>query len=798
MKFYHKNFFLIFFLCLGGILFSRLEAQTASLHGTIREKGKDTSINYANILLFSKDSVFIKGAITDSAGAYTLETGEGDYKVWVKALGFADQWHTLRIPTQGLQQDFSMEMEQVALGEVVVTGKEPLVKREADRLIFDASQVVAGSNNAFDILKNVPGVMIVNGEIKILGQEGVNVLINEKDQKMSGEELVTLLKSYQAEQVDKIEIITTPPSKFDAEGNAGILNIRLKKARIDYMGAVLNYAYRYDKYGTNEGNASFLYNKNKVSASVNAGGFRGKNRYKETNRETHTEYSRENISRSVTKPENYNLRAALDYQLSKKVSIGMLGTYNRNESRSYLDGESRFTAESVARYDSLLVSVNPGKIRTDNYRATVYSDMKIDTLGKTMHLDVDYIYSRYQAGKRFLSETYDYDMRPLGGEYGFNNDNDRTVQGISSSLDLVWPLRDFVFNLGAKLSFTDTDNRISYYNQPLLEDQNNHFSFKENIYAFYLDFNKQLNRQLSLQAGIRMEHTYTKGTDQTLATSTVVQNKEAYTRLFPTFYMGYTPHKDHQLNFSFSSRVTRPSFRNINPFVLYTNKYSTVSGKPDLKPFYTYRINAGYTFKGNFTLDLFYSYKVDGITQVQKMDSTHLLMNTCWENVLKIHTVGVTNAYFFSPVGWLQFFLIQGLNYEKSLSDSYYTLPERNTWVYRAMLNSSVFFNRSKTWTGWLNASYTSAEKLATVDLRPTYNLSIGTQYGLWDNKLKLSLSLNNLLASHVKGHVNSTEFKMRFDNTYSFPQIKFSVTYVIGAKLSTKREVKTDIQERL
>lgn len=775
-----------------------MSAQTVSLHGTIREKGKDAFINYANILLFSKDSVFIKGAITDSEGAYSIEIGAGEYKVLIKALGFADLCRTLQIPPKGLRQDFLLEMEQVALGEVLVTGKEPLVKREADRLIFDARQVAAGSNNALDILKNVPGVMIVNGEIKILGREGVKVLINEKDQKMNGEELATLLKSYQAEQVDKIEVITTPPSKFDAEGNAGILNIRLKKARIDYMGSVLNYAYGYDKYATNEANASFLYNKNKVSASVNAGGFWGKSRYKETNREEHTAYSRENISRSVTQPENYNLRVALDYQLNKKVQIGMLGTYNRNESRSHLDGQSRFMGESGAKYDSLLVSVNPGKIQTDNYRANVYSDVKLDTLGKTMHLDVDYIYSRYEAEKRFFSETYDYGMKPLGGDYGFNNDNNRTVKGVSSSLDLALPFRGFVFDLGAKLSFTDTDNRIYYYNQPLLEDQNNNFSFKENIYAFYLDFDKQLSRQLHLQAGIRMEHTYTKGTDRTLATSAVVQNKETYTRLFPTLYMGYTPHQDHQLNFSFSSRVSRPSFRNINPFVLYTNKYSTVSGKPDLKPSYTYRLNAGYTFKGNFNVDLFYSCGVDGIAQVQKMDSTHLVMNTFWDNVLKVHTVGMTNAYFFSPVSWLQLFLIQSLNYQKSLSDSFYTLPERNTWVYIAMINSSVFFNRAKTWTGWLNASYTSAEKLATVDLRPSYHLSIGTQYGLWDNKLKFSFSVNNLLASHVKGRINSPDFKMRFDNKYSFPQIKFSVTYVIGAKLSAKREVKTDIQERL
>lgn len=795
---YGKRLGFIFF-CIGWAgLFVSAFAQTASLYGTIREKEKNTGINYAHILVFSKDSVFIEGAITDQAGNYTLDMEEGEYGIQVKALGFKNLFYTLRVPRQGFRHDFYMEMENVALGEVVVTGKKPLVKREADRLIFDANQVAAGSHTALDLLKNVPGVMVVNEEIKILGQAGVKVLINEKDQKLSGEELLTLLKSYQADQVDKIEVIVAPPSKYEAEGNAGILHIRLKKARIDYMGSVWSYGYGYDRYHTNEGNATFLYNRHKVNASVNAGGFWGKNRYKETNREAHTEYSRDNISRSVGQPRNYNIRAALDYQLNKKLVVGVLGSYNRNETKSRLYGTSRFHTPGEAACDSLLLSENPGKIVTNNYWADLYADIKLDTLGKKLHLDVDYVYSDYKAGKMFFSETYDGAMNPIGGEYGFNNDNTRTVRGVTSSFDFTLPVNGFVFTLGTKLSFTETHNRLLYTNQPLLEDQNNDFSFKENIYAFYLDLHKRLTSKLTMQAGARVEHTYTKGTDRTWGALSAEQNKDTYTRLFPAFYLGYTPTGNHQFNFSFSSRISRPSFRNINPFVLYTHKYATVSGKPDLKPSYSYRLNAGYTFKGNLSFDLFYAYSADGITQVQKMDSARLVMQTFWDNVLKMHRVGVTNTYFFNAIPWLQVFLIQEVSYEKSLSDSFYTLPERNTWTYVAMLNTSVFFNRPKTWTGWLNASFNSAEKLATTDLRPSYQLNIGTQYSLWDNKLKLSVSVNNLIASHVKGKVNSEDFEMSFDNTYYYPQIKFSVIYTFGGKLSGKRISKTEMQERL
>lgn len=792
-----KHQAILVFIILSITAFSQIQAQTCLLHGTILDENKQV-IDYANVLLLSNDSTFIKGAVVDQQGHYSIEIAPGKFLLHVKAMGFKDILQNVNVSTEGLEQNFHMSTNDVTLNEIVVTSKTPLIRREAGKIIFNASSIAPASNDALDILKNVPGVIITNDEVKILGQQGVKILINDREQKIGVSEFLTLLKSYQAEQVDKIEVVVTPPSKFDAEGSAGILNIKLKKNRIDYMGATLNYGYSYDKYHTNTANVNFIYNKNRVNISLNGYGSLGKSRYKETNQEEYESYNRRSTSNSINDNAAYNLRGNIDYQISSKATIGALATYNRSKSENDLDGRSEFYSKMTLQTDSLLLSENPNDVTNENYRIGTYLDIMLDTLGRKIHFDLDYVHSNYNSEKFFLSKTYDPLMNDIGGHFGFNNDNGRSIHAVTSAVDFIMPFKNYALNFGAKISLAETKNRIDYYNHTLLKDQNDNFFFTENIYSLYADFNKTFSRKLTFKSGLRIEHVYTVGENKEISDNESKRNSDTYTRLFPVLYLGYTPHEEHQFNLSLSSRISRPSFRNINPFVLYTNKYATVSGKPDLRPAYTYKVNLGYTLKGNFSIDGFYSYKENGFTQVQKADISNQTIHTFWDNVLDIHTIGVNNSYSFNKIGWMQLFLLHGLNYETSRSSSAYTIPTRNSLSYIAMINARLFLNKDKTCIGWINASYSSPERLVTTDMRSNYNLDIGGQYTLLDNKLKIALSLNSILSSHVKGTVNSPVFKMSFDNTYNYPTVGLSITYILGARLSGKRYSNTEIQNRM
>jgi hypothetical protein len=799
MKSYYFQYHIlisVFFIC--QVYSLHAQEQTLKISGLVFDEN-NKAVAYAHVLLLSMDSVYIDGTLTDTAGYFAIRASKGYHLLKVQSLGYKDVFYPFILTSADLTHDLHITERTIELSEVVITSQIPMVSREADRLIFDVAKIAAESSDGVDLLRKVPGVIIQHDDIKILGQQGVKVLINGKNQKMSGQELLMLLKTYQASQIDKIEVISIPPSQYDAEGSAGILNIRLKKIPNDFIGATLNYAYSYDKYHDNELNMGVNYNKKKLKTSLNANGFWSKTRYRESNIEDFGNFNkRGNTSDAVTDNHTYNLRGNMEYQFSERFSLGTFVTYNRSKNDRELHGKAIYYSGADHTTDSLLLSESSHELTNNSVRTNLYSDIVLDSIGKNLHVEMDYLHYDYDSYTLFNSKTYDVAEQYIGGQYRFNNDNTRDLNTFYSSFDFALPFRKYTINLGGKASFVETTNKTTYYNQPALEDQNDHFIFDEYIYALYADFSKELNKNLKFRTGLRYEHTYTKGDSENLRTGEHQIDENSYGRLFPAIYLGYKPDNSHQFNFSLSSRINRPSFRNINPFVLYTSKYTTVTGKPDLKPSYTYRMNCGYTFKGNLSFDLYYAYSNDGIRQITMSNSTTLISNTLWDNVLRTKTIGIDNSYLLSQFAWFQLFLIQGVSYTMSRSDSEYTLSKQNSLSYMAMANANFFFNKSRTFTGWVNAYYEAPQKTAIQDTYDQYNADMGLAYRLLNNKWRIALSVNNVIASHVRGHTNANNYRMDYDNTYSYPTIKLAVTYSIGAKISSRRYQNSDIQNRL
>lgn len=788
---------LVFFISF--FTLSTAYAQTSILHGSVLNQ-KEKIIDYAEVLLLSTDSTFIKGTVVNPEGHYTMNVIPGKYFLRIKAMGFKDIFKKINLTSKGLEQTFHMSIDNYMLNEVVVKSDAPVIRREADKIVFDAKRIAPGSRDALDILQNLPGVLVNDGNISALGQGGLKVLINGKDTKMSNQEVLALLKSYQAEQVSKVELMTTPSSKYDAEGGGGIINIKLKKARIDYMSTLLSYSHSYDKYHSKGGNLSFIYNKNRLNFSLAGYGDSYKRRNKETSVKSSGLIDQRNLSNYLSDSKNYGFRGNVEYQINPKASVGALFTYGSNEGNSSRDGESNFYTQASSQLDSLLISNCPSERSGEVYRAGIYSDFQIDSLGKGIHFDLDYIKSNIDYAKVFSSKTYDPKMNDMGRDYGFNNDNNNNSKALTSSLDFNLPFDGFTLNFGAKASFANTKNGLKYYHQTFLDDQMDQFDFTENIYALYVDFKKKLSHKFTLRSGVRLEHTYTLGVDKNFLEDKWVKDKnsESYTRLFPTFYLGYVPNDDHQFNFSVTSRLSRPSFSKVNPFTLYLSKYGTSSGKPDLKPSYSYKANLGYTFKGNLNFDVSYLYESGGVGQVTKLEDDGLTYNTYWENVSSLHLFGVLNTYVYDKIDWMQLFILQGLYYSISKSNSAYTIPQRTSWSYSAMLNSTFFFNKKKTLSGFVRASYSSPNKTAITDVESYYRLNLGARYRLLKNKLNLSLRLDNILSSHIRGEINAKNFKSHFNHTVCYPTVSLSVSYIFGAKLSAKRISRTEIQRRM
>lgn len=242
-------------------------------------------MEYANITFLNEDSTYVTGVVTSKTGFYKVDLTLGNYTLNVSMLGYKTRNIPLHVERNQRVDDISMELHELSLGEIEITAqKSKMVTREVDRLIFDAASLQVGNNDLSDILKNVPGIIIINDEIKILGKGQVKVFINNRELKLSGKELLSMLSSYQASDINKVEVITTPPAKYDAEGEAGILNIELKKVENDYVGGNVTYNFKNDsKKSINVISTGIAYNKNRITSTLNSNVGLGKYRYEETN-----------------------------------------------------------------------------------------------------------------------------------------------------------------------------------------------------------------------------------------------------------------------------------------------------------------------------------------------------------------------------------------------------------------------------------------------------------------------------------------------------------------------------------
>ncbi|MDO5420337.1 MAG: outer membrane beta-barrel family protein [Bacteroides sp.] len=382
-----------------------------------------------------------------------------------------------------------------------------------------------------------------------------------------------------------------------------------------------------------------------------------------------------------------------------------------------------------------------------------------------------------------------------GTNFDYNYLQHRKVDVVSSALDFILPFEKYKITAGAKVSFTNTRNGINYDTSDPTLVQDDYFRYKEQIYALYADYSREYSERFSMQLGLRMEHTRTTGISEAKDT----EDKHDYTRLFPTVYLLYSPTDGHALNFSFSNRISRPSQNMVNPFPFYQNKYTYACGREDLKPSYTYNVELGYTLKNNFNVSAYYSYSDDVFFQVVDLDAETNVTSFLWENFMQTHAFGLNNSYTFRTK-WLQAYAQHGVSYRRTTSSAATTSPEEKGWAYDASLRNTFFFNEKKTLLATLSGSYSSRQYQGIYLMSPTYSVSAGMLYRLLNNKLSLSLNVNNLFVSHSKLETMSNGLKIIADNQFAFTGFRIGVSYTFGGDIRSKgqRNSNEDIQRRL
>lgn len=247
------------------ICFCTLKICAQNITGNVVDE-KQQILSFANIVLLKADSTYIAGTITDDAGSFSISRHHDAKYLNVSYIGYAPQYLEItadNIGTIQLQPDTSM------LGEVVVVGSRPVIKRDVDRLVFDVEATpLSQGSNALDLLKQTPLVKATENSINIIGKSGVKIMLNGKLSYLSGNDLMQYLKTLQSDDVASIEVITTPPSRYDAGGNGGVINIITKRNPDEGLNGTVGASYTQRSFAGENVNATVNYRSSRTFLSV--------------------------------------------------------------------------------------------------------------------------------------------------------------------------------------------------------------------------------------------------------------------------------------------------------------------------------------------------------------------------------------------------------------------------------------------------------------------------------------------------------------------------------------------------
>jgi hypothetical protein len=608
------------------------QAQKAGrVSGTVKDGAQKTVASATIALLAAKDSSTIKLAVASKEGSFVIDgLADGRYLVSVSAVGhqkaFSPQFEISPSKTEIQLAAVQLVPLSKAMGEVTVVARKPLVEQKIDRTVVnvDASPTNVGSS-AMEVLEKSPGLSVdKDGNISLKGKAGVMVMVDGRPTQLGGQDLANLLRSMNATDIDQIEIMTNPPAKFDAAGNAGVINIKTKKNRMmGYNGTIsLNYGQGIVPK-INEG-LNFNYRQGKWNLFTNLShGYRENRQHLEIQRNFINESTKAVVSRFDQDAHmrgsrsSYSGKLGADYFASKNTTLGVV--------------VSGFSNPSKFQNNNFTSIYNPNRVLTSQTRALSLQDetwknfstnlnfrQVLDTTGKELTADVDYI-------------TYDANSDQSLSNYYFGSNDEYLQKGdtlygrlpqkidiYSGRVDYTMPLKGGArFEAGVKSSFVKTDANAIYdtvHNAAIIRDRNrsNHFIYEENINAAYVNLSGPLGKKWNGQLGLRLENTVAKGAQLT----TNETFKRNYTQLFPTAFLQYKADEKNSFVLNYGRRIRRPNYESLNPFIEFLDRYTYQQGNPNLRPQFSHNIELSHSFKGFLTTTLNYTQTNDIIQQV--------------------------------------------------------------------------------------------------------------------------------------------------------------------------------------
>ena len=760
-------------------------------------------IEYAEVVLQTLDSTAIKSELTNEEGIFTIvDVSNGTYELNIK-------YFSQNIYSQIITVESNLNLETIVtetdltLGEVVITGKKPLIERKVDRLVFNVGNSVAATGgNGLDALKLAPRIKVQSDEISMIGKGNVAVLINDRIVQMSNEDLATYLKSLNAEDIKSIEVISNPPAKYSAEGNSGLVNIVLKKYKNDAWNSSLRSIYQQATYAKGNVGGSFNMQKDKFQLNIAISYTNGSNVPQETNKIYYPNLTWDEVNNRRDFTDALSTRLGLDYKINDKLSTGF--TYNYITSKPLIKevDETTLTNPSNSMLDSLITTLGRNeyvkKLNSLNYHI-IYD---IDTIGRKLSLDFDYFNYKNETNRVFNTQSFLPNNQPIPNSLEeARNFGNQDIQNYSANLDMEHPTNWATYNYGTRLSFTETDNLFNYFDiidedEILNPNFSNQFDYKENTQALYFSGQKSFSEKWEAKLGLRYEFTQTEGFSQTLNQT----NKNDYSKLFPTAYVAFTPNDNHSFSLNYGRRIARPNFGYLNPFRFVNNPYSYSEGNPFLQPAFTDNIEFEYTFKDNLITNIYYSYTDDDFEQVTIIDASTNVQQVIPLNFIVNKMFGITQTFIFKPAKWWDVNASVDVYYSNTTSKIPVTLQYLSGWSGEFNISNDIVLNNKKTL--FLNTSlWILTNGVDNLDYNSDdLQLNASIKWLLLEKNLILSLNVQDIINPRGTRYTSfSNGIKNSFRNYYDEQYFRIGLVYNFGKKfnINSRNSKNQDEQNR-
>lgn len=845
---------LLTLLLAGASLLSFAQTTKGKISGSLYDEKKQ-ALPFASVLLLkAQDSTLVKGGVSDIEGKFLIEQfvsseTQNQFIVSVSMVGYKKYYSPkIVISAENLEVKLSniqLDLDTKNLKEVTVTARKPFIEQQADKLVVNVEgSIVANGNTALEVLQKSPGITVDNNDnISVKGKQGVLILMDGKQTYMSQSDLANILKSMNSDQIEKIEIISNPSSRYDAAGKA-VINIVTKKNKnygtngsISIGGSVS--LPPFIKTGLNKDLTAVEEKKPgmmpKYNTSLNLNNRQGKFNtftnltFSDNQRFNNNAFVRdmsgqifEQYAHRYQNNQNLSYKLGADYYATKKTTVGVLVTGNIGawESSNPNRNITYMKRSSSAVPDSSLVTTS-SNIRTW-VNTTFNANLKhtFDSTGKELTADIDYsVYNNQGKERGMVSRFYQY-VDKVETEYGTplnitsNAPNKYNIFALKA--DYIHPLKGGAkLEFGAKSSWVTSDNDIRFYqNGTVDKGRTNYFIYTENINAAYANFNKKLSKVFNLQAGLRLEHTHSEGKSVTLNES----RERNYVKLFPSVFLTQTINKNNQLTYSYSRRIDRPGYNSLNPFIYFLDPYTYQLGNEYLMPQYSNSFELTHTYKQGFVTSVGYTVTNDYMAEViknavnvpevleklkkynntQGIDPEKITFAT-QENIARFENI---NVNFSAPIPITKWWNSQNNvsfyhnQYKGVVSDQNLSVGQ---WAYN--FYTSQNFKLPKDLSAEISMWYNSPNVYGIMQGKAQYAVNAGLQKSIWKKKATLRLNVNDIfLTSFWGGKTDFAGVKMTLNNRWDSRMVRLSFSYKFGnqnVKNARNRSTATEAEQR-